>query len=487
MKLDLERCRRAIADAAAPHFRGRIENVSGVMVEATGVPAAIGELCRIRRGPVGAPNALVDAEVVGFRGNTTLLMPHGDILGIAPNQPVIALKRPFSVPVGRELLGRMLDGFGAPLDNGPRIPELELRCVRTDSPDPMSRKPVHDPLQTGVRAIDGFTTLGRGQRLGIFAGSGVGKSTLLGQITRGTDAQVIVVCLVGERGREVRAFLDEVLGPENSPKSVMVVATSDRPPIERFMAPFVAVTVAEWFRDQGLDVLLVMDSVTRFAAASREIGLAAGEPPTVRGFPPSFFATVPKLIERMGRTQKGSITGILTILLDGDDVNDPVADTLRGLLDGHLVLSRDLAQRGHYPAIDVLASLSRLMPSLVGDGERHQANALRELLAAWKEGRDLVEIGAYKAGTNPKLDAAIALRPALDLLLRQGMRDCTPLPQTREMIAKLAQAALGQQQPAPAPVPAAQRAATQARPAQRPTANARPAGVPVQMPPKAVR
>jgi FliI/YscN family ATPase len=448
VKLDLKRCTRAIGEAAAPHFRGRVENVSGVMIEATGVPAAVGELCRIRRGPVGAPNAFVDAEVVGFRGASTLLMPHGDILGIAPNQPVIALKRPFCVPVGRELLGRMVDGFGTPLDNGPRIPELELRNVRTDSPDPLSRKPIDEPLQTGVRAIDGFATLGRGQRLGIFAGSGVGKSTLLGQITRGTDAQVIVVCLVGERGREVRAFVDEVLGPENTPKSVMVVATSDRPPIERFMAPFVAVTVAEWFRDQGLDVLLVMDSITRFAAASREIGLAAGEPPTVRGFPPSFFATVPKLVERMGRTQKGSITGLLTILLDGDDVNDPVADTLRGLLDGHLVLSRDLAQRGHFPAIDVLASLSRLLPSLSNEAQRAEASAVRGLLAAWKEGRDLVEIGAYKPGTNARLDAAIALRPAVELLLRQGTHETTPLTETRELVSRLAQAAVAQERQA---------------------------------------
>lgn len=468
MKLDIERCKRAIRDAAAPHFRGRVENVSGVLVEAVGVPAAIGELCRIRRGPEGTANALVDAEVVGFRGSSTLLMPHGDILGIAPMQTVIALKRPFSVPVGRELMGRMLDGFGLPLDGGARIPELELRNVRAESPDPLRRKPIHEPLQTGVRAIDGFTTLGRGQRLGIFAGSGVGKSTLLGQITRGTDAQVIVVCLVGERGREVRAFLDEVLGDEGRKKAVMVVATSDRPPIERFMAPFVAVTVAEYFRDQGADVLLVMDSVTRFAAASREIGLAAGEPPTVRGFPPSFFATVPKLIERMGRTTEGSITGILTILLDGDDVNDPVADTLRGLLDGHLVLSRDLAQRGHYPAVDVLASLSRLMPTLTSEVERAQSGALRELLAAWKEGRDLVEIGAYKPGTNAKLDAAIALRPALDLLLRQGMRESSSLAETRQLIARLAQAAQGQQQ------------APQQQPA-RPQNAARPAGsVPAQ-------
>ena len=437
MTLDLERRRATIREAAAPYYRGRVEIVSGVLVEALGVPAAIGELCRIRRGPMGSPDALVDAEVVGFRGTSTLLMPHGDIAGIAPLQPVIALKRPFSVPVGPELLGRMLDGFGAPLDGLAPPVGRELRNVRAPAPEPMRRAPIDEPLQTGVRAIDGFATLGRGQRIGIFAGSGVGKSTLLGQITRGTDAQVIVVCLVGERGREVRAFLDEVLGEEGRRKSVMVVATSDRPPIERFMAPFVAVTIAEFFRDQGLEVLLMMDSVTRFAAASREIGLAAGEPPTVRGFPPSFFATVPKLIERMGRTREGSITGVLSILLDGDDVNDPVADTLRGLLDGHLVLSRDLAQRGHYPAIDVLGSLSRLMPSLASAEQRQQADELRALLAAWKEGRDLVEIGAYKAGTNPRLDQAIRLRPALEALLKQETHELSPLSDTREFIGKL--------------------------------------------------
>jgi len=401
----------------------------------------MGELCRIQRGRA----ADIDAEVVGFRGSSTLLMPHGDVAGIAPMQEVVALGRPFTVQVGDELLGRLLDGLGRPLDGGPALQSRERRPARIEAPDPMRRPAIDEPLQTGVRVIDGLNTIGRGQRLGIFAGSGVGKSTLLGQITRGTDAQVIVVCLVGERGREVRAFLDEVLGEAGRAKSVMVVATSDRPPIERFMAPFVAVTMAEYFRDTGADVLLVMDSVTRFALAAREIGLAAGEPPTVRGFPPSFFATVPKLVERMGRTRSGSITGILTILLDGDDVNDPVADTLRGLLDGHLVLSRDLAQRGHYPAIDVLASLSRLMPSIVGENERNQAGSLRTLLAAWKEGRDLVEIGAYKPGTNPSLDLAIRLRPALDVILRQGMRETSTLPETRALVARLAEMAQPQQ------------------------------------------
>jgi flagellum-specific ATP synthase len=428
--------------AAAPYYRGRVDIVSGVLVEALGVPAAMGELCRIRSGASardgGRGPAEIDAEVVGFRGNATLLMPHGDLQGVAPLQPVIALRRPFSVPVGDALLGRVLDGFGAPLDGRPAGPARELRNVRASAPSPLERQPIDEPLRTGVRAIDGFATLGRGQRLGIFAGSGVGKSTLLGQITRGTDAQVLIVCLVGERGREVRAFVDEVLGASGLAKAVVVVATSDRPPIERYLAPFTAVTLAEHFRDQGRDVLMVMDSVTRFAAACREIGLAAGEPPTVRGYPPSFFATVPKLVERMGRTSKGSITGLLTILLDGDDPNDPVADTLRGLLDGHVMLSRDLAHQGHWPAIDVLASLSRLMPSLCPRETLRHASRLRELLAAWREGRDLVEIGAYKSGTNPRLDEALKLKPALDALLRQEPRESSTLEETRALLARLA-------------------------------------------------
>jgi flagellum-specific ATP synthase len=441
--LERERARQHVREAAAPYFRGRVENVSGVLVEATGVPAAIGELCRIRCGPAqvhglphGSPEE-IDAEVVGFRGSATLLMPHGDLHGVAPMQPVIALRRPFAVPVGRELLGRVVDGFGAPLDAGPSLAARERRSVRAPAPGPLEREPIRDALRTGVRALDGFATLGRGQRLGIFSGSGVGKSTLLGQIARGTDADVLVVCLVGERGREVRGFIDEVLGAEGLARAAVVVATSDRPPIERFLAPFSAVTIAEHFRDQGLDCLLVMDSVTRFAAAAREIGLAAGEPPTVRGYPPSFFATVPKLVERMGRTRKGSITGLVTVLLDGDDPNDPVADTLRGLLDGHLMLSRELAHHGHWPAIDVLASLSRLMPALCDDAALKSAVALRGMLATWREGRDLVEIGAYKPGANPRLDEALRLKPALDALLRQGPRDLTTLAQTREAMARL--------------------------------------------------
>ena len=421
--IDLEACRERIELGANPFYLGRVARVSGVMVEATGVPAAMGELCRIRRpGRIGGD---VEAEVVGFRGSTTLLMPHGELSGLAPMQEVIALRRSFSVAVGDELLGRVVDGFGRPLDERPSLDPAHRRSVHRRAPAPLERMP-----------IDGFCTLGRGQRLGIFAGSGVGKSSLLGQVVRGTDADAMVVCLVGERGREVRAFLDDVLGAEGMERAVIVVATSDRTPIERFMAPFVAVTIAEHFRDQGRNALLVMDSVTRFAGAAREIGLAAGEPPTVRGYPPSFFATIPKLIER-----KGSITGLLTVLLDGDDLNDPVADTLRGLLDGHVCLSRDLANRGHFPAIDVLGSLSRLASELVDPEAAGHVQRLREMLAVYSDGRDLVEIGAYKPGTNPRLDAALEVMPAIDSFLRQNRAEHSSLAETRELIALIASSA----------------------------------------------
>ena len=425
--VDLERCDQIVTDAVRPAWRGKVELVSGVMVEASGVPAAMGELCTIHRGELGP----IDAEVVGFRGTSTLLMPHGDLDGIGPRQVVTALGRAFSVPVGNDLLGRVVDGFGMPLDEGPRLPSrLDRRFVRSEAPAPLARPAIVDPLQTGVRALDAMCTVGRGQRLGIFAGAGVGKSTLLSQITHRTDADVTVVALIGERGREVRGFMEEVLDDERRSSTVMLVATSDRPPIERYLAPFVAVTIAEHFRDQGLDVLFVMDSVTRFAAASREIGLAADEPPTVRGYPPSFFATVPKLVERLGRTERGSITGLLTVLLDADDPNEPVADTLRGLLDGHVYLSRELAQRGHFPAIDVLASLSRLMSSIVDPTHETAARTLRQLLASWKEGKDLVEIGAYKEGTNPDLDRAIAFMPRIDAFLRQEVGEGTSFEET---------------------------------------------------------
>ncbi|MDE0891225.1 MAG: FliI/YscN family ATPase [Planctomycetota bacterium] len=412
---------RLAEETVKPLYEGRVEVVSGVMVEAAGVPAALGEICRIHR----TSDDAIDAEVVGFRDGRTLLMPHGELRGIAPDQRVTALRCSFEAPVGDSLLGRVLDGFGAPLDRGPALSPEHSRPVHANAPSPLDRPLITEALQTGVRAIDGFTTLGRGQRLGIFAGSGVGKSSLLSQVTRNTDADVVVICLVGERGREVRAFIEDALGDDRKERSVLVAATSDRSPIERQMAPFVAMTIAEHFRDQGKNVLFVMDSVTRFATASREIGLAAGEPPTVRGYPPSFFATLPRLVERMGRTERGSITGLLTVLLDADDPNEPVADCLRGLLDGHIFLSRDLAERGHFPAVDIPASLSRLMPELVADDHLEAASRLRAIIATWTEGRDLVEIGAYSPGSNPALDKAIEIIPLLEKLTAQGREEHT--------------------------------------------------------------
>jgi len=420
-------------DAVKPRWRGRVETVAGLLVEAEGVPCAVGELCVIDRGLHGP----LEAEVVGFRGSRTLLMPLGDSEGIAPMQRVSALGKRFEVPVSLELLGRTVDGFARPLDDGPAIPRSELRPARDQAPGPLERREIDDPLETGVRAVDGLCTIGRGQRLGLFAGSGVGKSTLLGQITRNTSADVVICCLVGERGREVGTFRNEVLEQRENSNAVLVVATSDRPPIERYLAPFTAVAMGEWFRDQGLDVLLVMDSVTRFAAAVREIGLAAGEPPTTRGYPPSFFATLPKLIERMGRTATGSLTGLLTVLVEGDDTNEPVSDTLRGLLDGHMVLSREIADSGQFPAIDVLQSLSRLMPRLVDEPQVQLAQAVRADLAAYRDGRDLVDVGAYRPGMNPELDAALMRLPGIKTFLAQGTHERSNMAETRAGLASI--------------------------------------------------
>lgn len=432
--LDISRCREVIRQASRPFYRGRVDVVSGVLVEAVGIPASMGELCRIERGN-GEP---IQAEVIGFRGDRTLLMPHGNVVGLAPGQSVYALGRTFGIEVSDGMLGRVLDGFGEPLDSRPPVPSGSHRNIRQPAPRPLSRAAVNQPLATGVRVIDGFNTLGRGQRLGIFAGAGVGKSTLLGQVTRGTEADVVVACLVGERGREVRDFLEDTIGEEALKRTVLVAATSDRSPLERLTAPWVAVTIAEHFRDQGKNVLLVVDSITRFAHAAREVGLAAGEPPTVRGYPPSFFALVPQLLERMGRTDVGSITGLLTVLTDGDDDDDPVADALRGLLDGHVHLSRDLAQMGHFPAVDVLGSLSRLMPKLVTGEHQLHARRLRELLSAYREGRDLVDVGAYQRGMNPKLDEALERMPAIEALLRQDVDDPTPFHETVEVLGLVA-------------------------------------------------
>jgi FliI/YscN family ATPase len=404
-----------VRGSARAAYRGRIVKVAGVLVEAEGLPAAVGDLCRLERGSLRP----MLAEVVGLKGDTACLMPYGDLTGVSAGGRVVALGRRLDVRTGDALLGRVLDGFGNPVDGGGPLLNTTQVPVHRDPPPPMHREGISQFVSTGVRAIDGCLTIGRGQRIGIFAGSGVGKSTLLADIVRGSEIDTAVVGLVGERGREVRAFVEDALGAAGLAKTVIVVATSDRSPLERYKAPFLATAIAESFRDRGRHVLLVMDSITRFAAACREIGLAAGEPPTVKGYPPSFFATVPRLVERAGTADRGSITAFYTVLLDGDDLDDPVGDTMRGLLDGHIVLSRRLANRGHFPAIDVLSSVSRLMPRVATAPHRALAMRIREWLSVYEENRDLVQIGAYKSGTNPRLDAAIQRAPAIEAFLQQ--------------------------------------------------------------------
>ena len=401
--MDLGRYREAIHRTDALRLNGRVAQVVGVLVESVGPASRIGEVCRIS---TGRNRPAIPAEVVGFRGNRVLLMPLSGMGDIAHGNEVVATGRPLTVRVGSGLLGRVLDGLGRPLDEGPVIISGAEASVQQAPPHPLRRSRINAPLPLGVRAIDAFLTCGKGQRIGIFSGSGVGKSTLLGMIARNSTADVNVIGLVGERGREVREFIEGNLGPEGMARSVVVVATSDQPAIQRLKAAFVATAVAEHFRDEGLDVLLTMDSVTRIAWAQREIGLAVGEPPTTRGYTPSVFAVLPRLLERSGTGEKGSITGLYTVLVEGDDMNEPVADTVRGILDGHIVLTRELAERAQFPAIDVLASISRLMPQVATAQHRASAEVLRRLAATYRSAEDLINIGAYADGTNAEIDRA---------------------------------------------------------------------------------
>jgi flagellum-specific ATP synthase len=415
--------------------RGRVKSLIGLVIEATGLRAEVGELCTISVGRNGEP---VAAEVVGFRDGATLLMPLGQMHGIGPGNSVSPTGKPFRLPVGEELLGRVLDGLGRPLDGLPAPDTAEFRSTFAAPPSPLQRARITQRLSLGVRALDGFVPCGTGQRLGIFAGSGVGKSSLLGMIARSTSADVNVICLVGERGREVREFVERDLG-DALERSVVVVATSDEPALVRIKAAFAATTIAEWFRDRGQDVVLMMDSVTRLALAQRELGLAIGEPPAARGFTPSVFALLPRLLERAGTSDVGSITGLYTVLVEGDDMNDPIADAARGILDGHCVLSRALAHRSHYPAIDVLQSVSRLAGE-VQDAEARQASAgLRELMALHREKEDLISIGAYSPGSDPRIDRAIALMPAIDGFLKQPVDEPVPSDQSDELLVELSQ------------------------------------------------
>jgi len=406
MGVDLTRYRKAINRTDALRFNGRVSQVLGVIVESVGPASRIGEICHIHTGRHRPP---IPAEVVGFRGNRVLLMPLSGMGDIAHGNEVVAGGRALSIRVDEGLLGRVLDGLGRPLDGRSLVVAGAEVSVLQSPPHPLRRQRVRDPLPLGVRAIDAFLTCGKGQRMGIFSGSGVGKSTLLGMIARNSTADVNVIGLIGERGREVREFIEGCLGDEGMKRSVVVVATSDQPAIQRLKAAFVATAVAEYFREQGLHVLLTMDSVTRIAWAQREIGLAIGEPPTTRGYTPSVFAVLPQLLERSGAGERGSITGLYTILVEGDDLNEPVADTVRGILDGHIVLTRELAERAHFPAIDILASVSRLMPHITAPEHRAAADSVRRLAATYRSAEDLINIGAYTDGTNSDIDRAKAM------------------------------------------------------------------------------
>jgi flagellum-specific ATP synthase len=416
-----------------PTIRGQVMDVNGLTVWVAGLTSAIGDVVELE-----LANRLVRAEVVAVQGGRIACMPLGDTTGIGPGVLARATKASLQVPVGHELLGRVIDATGQPLDGGPRLDLLPHVSVTNDVPPPMSRQRINQQLHMGVRAIDGMIPIGRGQRMGIFAGSGVGKSTLMSMMARNTSADVVVVGLIGERGREVREFIENDLGPEGLARSVVVVATSDAPPMMRLRAAFATTRIAEWFRDQGLDVLLFMDSITRTMMAQREVGLSAGEPPATRAYPPSAFAMLPRLLERAGPAEIGTITGIYTVLLEGDDIQDPIGDTARSILDGHIVLDRDLAHANHYPAIDVLGSISRVAPAISTPEVIGAAGQVRKLLAAHREARILLEVGAYVPGTNGDVDRARALMPSIDSFLRQGVHETSTLEETQARLMSLA-------------------------------------------------
>ncbi|HEY8462551.1 MAG TPA: flagellar protein export ATPase FliI [Bacillota bacterium] len=395
---------------------GKVSQVIGLTIEADGPIVDLGEHCLIK--PRGS-RPMLSAEVVGFRSGKVILMALGELDGISPGCEIVATGEKLQVEVGEALLGRVLDGLGNPLDDQGPLSTGEYYPLTAAPPNPLTRRRITTPLAFGVKAIDALLTCGRGQRIGIFAGSGVGKSTLMGMIARNTAADVNVIGLIGERGREVRDFIEHDLGPEGLARSVVVVATSDQPALVRIKGALVATAVAEYFRDQGHDVMLMMDSVTRFAIAQREVGLAVGEPPTTRGYTPSVFAMLPRLLERSGTAATGSITGLYTVLVEGDDLNEPIADAVRSILDGHIVLSRQLAHLNHYPAIDILASVSRLMPELASPEQIQAAGKLRSLLATYRDNQDLINIGAYVAGSNPRIDEALRQIDAINHFLTQ--------------------------------------------------------------------
>ena len=416
----LAKVRSRLSNTRLVQNRGRVTQMIGLVIESQGPMASVGEICRIESQVTGQSTL---AEVVGFRDRNLMLMPLGEVQGICPGSEVIATGHSLQVPLGEALLGRVIDGMGKPLDELGDIPKMSQAELNLNTPHPLKRARIVEPFETGIKAIDTFTPLGRGQRLGIFAGSGVGKSTLMGMMASQAEADVNVIALIGERGREVREFLERDLSVEGRKKSIVVVATSNEPALARVKGTFLAMTIAEYFRSQGQNVLLMMDSITRFAMAQREIGLAIGEPPSSRGYTPSVFSLLPQLLERAGNDDVGSITGLFNVLVEGDDMNDPVADAARSVLDGHLVLSRELAAQNHYPAIDVLESVSRLSHDLLPVEDRELMGNARENMAVYRKSQDLVSIGAYQAGSNPQIDRALQLHEPLNGFLQQSVDD----------------------------------------------------------------
>lgn len=416
MTFDKNKCLEIINRTNPIKEIGKITEIIGLIIEADGPKSSIGDLCYIYNSHDAKP---VWSEVVGFKENRILLMPLGSMEGIQPGAIVVNTGSSIRVSVGEQLLGRVLDGLGNPIDTLGQINCFDTRSIYADAINPLKRKRIDEPLSLGLKSVDGFITVGKGQRLGIFAGSGVGKSTTIGMIAKNTTADLNVIALIGERGREVREFIEEILGPEGMKRSIVVAATSEQPSLVKIKAAYVATTIAEYFRDKGKDVLFMLDSVTRIAMAQREVGLAVGEPPATRGYTPSVFAMMPKLMERVGNNDKGTITGLYTVLVEGDDFNEPISDTARSILDGHIMLSRDLAHKNHYPAVDVLQSLSRVMPDITTKEHREAAGKIRNLLAVYRKNEDLINIGAYVKGSDPACDEAVAKMDMINAFLCQ--------------------------------------------------------------------
>ena len=434
MKISLAPYLAEIGRIEPLRWTGQVTEVVGLLIESRGPSVAIGDFCEV----LTANGRRIRTQVIGFRDGRVLSMPLEEIDGLQLGDPLAARSEDSRVEVSPQLLGRVIDGFGKPMDNGPAIGARETYSLHGTPTNPLERNHITQPLVTGIRAIDALLPCGKGQRIGIFGGSGVGKSTLLGSMSRHNSADVTVIAMIGERNREVRGFLENELGPEGRKRSVVVCATSERPAPLRVRACFVALAVAEYFRDQGANVLLVMDSVTRLAMAQREIGLAAGEPPSQKGYTPSVFNLLPKILERAGNFARGSITGFFTVLVEGDDFNEPICDAVRGILDGHFILSRQLGNQGHYPAIDILHSVSRLTSAIASAPQKEAARKIRGALSAYRDAEDLIQLGAYVAGSNPQLDASIRLRPELLDFLRQDHLTNSPLQETLSRLQQLA-------------------------------------------------